>query len=816
MKITKLILKNFKRLYLSNINYIEYEPKNYIELILGQNGSGKSSLVFSLTPLPADLTREYDEDGYKEIFIEHNNSVFKLGSYKKGNNHSFIKDGKELNDGNTRKVQLVLVKEYFNITPDIHEVMTGIKNFTTMSVNERKNWLTNIADVDYNYSISVFNKLKSRHRDISGALKILNTRLVNIEKNELSENDIKILKKEHDTVNEIIGDLLESKTDVSIHKDIGLESVLDSLNDDLMKVLKNSNQKVNYDKIKNDIIKYNGQIDINKKDIEKLILELKNIINKEKINNSDEKPFINKIESLTKTRDTILKNQYLKFNNIRDVNVLFNNIYSDLLDVIVKSLEYVDIDASVEKNILVNNDISKLTTLLNNEDIKFNKLLIIKNTLESNKDNSSITCNQCGNTWIDKYDDKTYKLTLTKIDNSIEKLDKLKNELSCKKEIMDLMFKKKELINEVTKYLNNDLLHPILEYITITRNLKIGYDVSIIKDVLFALLNDIKKWDTVNDLNFELNKLKTSVDIIRSSRIALMNVEVINKERVESTIHDKYLENKELSIIINKNEKDILNINKIREIRSKIQNTLLQIKNNTELDYENIRNNSINELIKIFRLKTSDIEILIKDSEFTNNTIKDVKQEILDLENKKRVLTLLIKELSPSEGLIAKSIMNFLNNFTNDMNELINSIWTYDMQVLPCTIDNGSDLNYKFPLMINNNEEDAIIDVSKSSSGMQEIINLSFKIISMYRLGIDDYALILDEYGKSLSIDHKVKAFNIHNTLVNFNFDQIFIISHFENQISLLTNENPGITILGDEMVYTNNVDKYNDNVIIK
>ena len=45
MKILKLILKNYNRLFLNNIKTLELAPSKKINLILGTNGSGKSSLI---------------------------------------------------------------------------------------------------------------------------------------------------------------------------------------------------------------------------------------------------------------------------------------------------------------------------------------------------------------------------------------------------------------------------------------------------------------------------------------------------------------------------------------------------------------------------------------------------------------------------------------------------------------------------------------------------------------------------------------------------------------------------------------------------
>ena len=76
MKITNLILKNYNRLFLNNIKTLELTPTRKINLIIGTNGSGKSSLIKEMSPLPFD--KNDFNSGYKEIHIECNNKKYVL------------------------------------------------------------------------------------------------------------------------------------------------------------------------------------------------------------------------------------------------------------------------------------------------------------------------------------------------------------------------------------------------------------------------------------------------------------------------------------------------------------------------------------------------------------------------------------------------------------------------------------------------------------------------------------------------------------------------------------------------------------------
>ncbi len=54
MKIQKLVLKHYKRLQLNQITEFTFIPKETIQIVIGTNGSGKSSVMAELSPLPPD------------------------------------------------------------------------------------------------------------------------------------------------------------------------------------------------------------------------------------------------------------------------------------------------------------------------------------------------------------------------------------------------------------------------------------------------------------------------------------------------------------------------------------------------------------------------------------------------------------------------------------------------------------------------------------------------------------------------------------------------------------------------------------------
>ena len=214
MKILKLTLKGCHRLELSGIRKITITPDTNVLMILGTNGSGKSSLMDLLSPLPADKN-DFDKDGYKEIELLHHDVKYTLKSDFKEGKHSFFNHltQEELNIGGTITQQTQLVKDYFNYTDKIHRLLTGKDKFTDMSPLKRKEWFTLLCDTDYTYAISVYNKVKEKKRDIEGALKKLKQYLV-VLNNQEQEEDIAYINqtiKEKESLIEYLKDTFPMK-----------------------------------------------------------------------------------------------------------------------------------------------------------------------------------------------------------------------------------------------------------------------------------------------------------------------------------------------------------------------------------------------------------------------------------------------------------------------------------------------------------------------------------------------------------------------------------------------------------------------------
>jgi len=786
MYIKKLVLKGYKRLFLAFINKLEFTPEKRINIIVGKNGSGKSSTLKELTPIPANINKDYEDGGYKEIVLEHNNKTYHLTSGLIGKNkHSFLVDNEELNPAGTRKVQLILVKEHFNVTPDIHDVLIGLKNFTDMSVKERKDWLTNISTVDYTYAISVFNKLKQRNRDIIGALKISQSELSKTSDGIKSDEELKKIEDELSILKELLMVSTASKTsltgDIEIDEET-IRQICKDANKIISKIVKPKglSKDINIETL---IAIDKTEIETIEKNIEKTNKVLKEL---SFIEDNKEKSSANIISdklSLIEREIKVLEESMtvpIPLKEITDTHNYFSYIYQDLVSLITVVVdntfdEYnkTNHDTDVAKKINLESKVSDKKSLLN-------KLEVQLATMVHNRDHNEVTCTKCNNIWSIGYDKKEHKYILRKIEEVNRTITSMEAEIKKLEDTLKFFINKMNAVSKIKDLIkseSNANLRKILLYVLNNSDL-INNGQSTI-DLLFKINVDFKEWLRIPSLLIEYDELMRDMNVIEAKRKLELEHFNVNKDKLEAELSDMLTRKRFLNSRLDEYNLYRQSINVLKVLNDKLIELLKQSRQAVDININNLRNIELNNVIKTLNLEISRLESQITESRYSKRIIDDNKLKVVNLNKRKKATDILIDGMSPTNGLIAKSITQFLNMFINDVNNVINSVWNYSIEVLPCNVTESADLDYKFEVKVDG--RNIIEDISKTSSSMQEIINLAFKIISMKYLGMEDYPLYLDEYAASFDAHHAIKAYDVIESLSESSFNQVFMISHYEN-----------------------------------
>lgn len=803
MRYISVELNGFKRIGFGQIKSFHTKFDKKIQLILGTNGSGKSSLVSELTPLPSKST-DYNKGGYKALMIEHQNSLYEVrSSFESAPRHSFIKDGEELNQSGTGQVQKELVKQHFGITQEIHDLFTSSINFTEFGPAQRRQWFTKLSDVDNTYAINIYQKLKDKLRDIQGALKFNQSRLVQETSNYLKEEAEDNIKMEIEELYKVLHQFMELKTPIlktssniiqdfehikNLHeRDMReLSKVLRFINfhDHTFNIKHLSSLEIELvSSIKASEFVYQDQI----KRIEAVDQKLKELLLTEQYD----------LQELIKERDEVSsridKISYpsnldehtdieVALNFINSIEADISSILQELPDDIENKFTQQNLKDVQERRSQIEQEIRRINGLINQIDdfIKHQDHL---------KNDEHIECPQCKHRWVLGFDENKYNNAKDKRPKAIEKL------------------------NELEKIIKDDIdpfIEQCIHYLNLLRSL---LSIKRASPVAVWLIDNLMAQKAFKEnprslVNYLYN-VKCDVQSKYDKHILLLDMISIQKliDQKQTQKNDssdflkkehKYIE-EELSKIQSDREKatsSLLYIKEASKTLNKIDELYKRLENNSDIiqstktDYEdNLRKESVNEIILYIRSEITLREHKLSQSGKQKAIIDSIQNTIKELEEKQEDLKVLVKEISPSDGLIAQNIQGFISAFIGQMNSFIKKIWTYPLEIFPCQIneEEGFELDYKFPLKV---QDDSIVqDISKGSSAMKEVINLAFKIVSMNYLKLIDTPLYLDEFAKTFDQGHRQAAFNVINNLISYsNLPQIFVISHFEDCYGSLKN----------------------------
>lgn len=830
MKYTELVLRDYNRMSLNNIDYFSIQPIKPIQLILGTNGSGKSSMVSEMTPLPPNAN-DFSPTGGKKVSIESQGSVYTLESiFTPKTSHSFLKDGIELNKGGTTSVQRELCKQEFGITPEIHSIITGETKFSSMSAPDRKYWLTKLSDKSYDYAIKVYNKLCEKSRDVTGTLKRSKQRLVTETAKIVSEDEKQNLVDQITDLHKVLEEMMafrqpNSKTTNELEsKASNLEKQIISFSNTVINTHLQNTGKFNFtcfEDIAKEQIKLESNTIVFKQLIDKYFEDHKTldetaIVLKQKGDNSTE-DLVNKAESLEPQIANILFNRKLSlsFDNPTEAKNAVETVYEILTSISAEMPNNKNREFSRANAIVLNEKHIDLKTKQKHFSNELSKFVSQKEHQEKHKDKELTNCPKCSFSWSVGFNQELYDNICLNIESFQNNLDEVTSELvevELNKEKMN------DYINSFKQFqscVNNwPTLNPLWNYLSSNSILtdeprsiqsileKIKYDLTLELDAQY-LLDDLNKTKELIKLSKQLGD--ESLDKILKEQNKLEN-EI-------SSITQKLTVNQH-------NLKELLNYKKdielILDLAAKID-TLSVVFHSTYDEHKTVlRNAAISDMIKSVQIILARKEQLLSEINMQRGIINDIKNQITVLEQEETSYKLLIKQLSPSEGLIAEGMFGFISNFVAKMNSFIKKIWTYELEIVSCSPeeDGSIDLDYKFPLKMKGRKK-PVPDISKGSTAMQEIVNLAFKITAMKYLNLGNTPVTLDEFASSFDSAHRVSAVNILKSLIEEQpFTQLFMVSHYENSYGSLVNADICVLSLSNIVVPKGAV--INSHVVIK
>lgn len=816
MKIESLELYGYKFLRFNHIRKIKVTMNSLIQIILGKNGSGKTKLLEECNPLPA-VPANYEDKGYKKVVVTDNGHTYTLVSdFGKKKPHSFKKDdGEELNTGGTISVQRELVARHLGYTDELHAILTNKVVFTDMPPTKRREFLQGISDCDVTYALKIYKMLLTANRDAIGALKelkntlskemgrlqVIETDNANVDRLvETLRGELDVLSREYDpTSNDSAGDVLkllgELEDDLAVESSNVIRGIKEynkflkyQCSDEIDLELKGELQDIKY-KTENKLSNRRGMLNnmTNQfENIQRLVIDIEN----SGAENLDELKQ-NRINIQNEVNGLTSKNTLFSFEG--DVsNAVFGigRLKTKLVDVLTDLPDNSDKRFSQTNKTTLEEIIERKTTLLNRINSRHT---MTEERIEHIRNSEKSTCPDCGYTWIDG-------ISPAELEKLTEELGKLHDLAKETAEQIKNATEERERIIEYGRTFNrfraifddfpwaSSLFDYMLEDGRIYN--KPVQLIPLIDRYAADLNNHAEVWR----LTLKLAAIDESIDRITSSNVSGdKNKLQEHLEDIESKIFVTQKETMELEAELKAVDNRISKMNKLIDMRMNIERTAerkertLNEFNATLTRYVRAsRNEHINALIKKHQLNLT--MAMTKHNEANNcrSRIDGIRESLDDLKRRTDALKLILDALSPTTGLIAKAMNSFVYRFIDQLNVVINSIYTYPIEIMkPDTDEDG--LTYKFPMVINDLEDNKPKDISEGSDGQKEVINFAFRLVTLMLMGRDNYPLLIDEIGRAQDEVHLDNLMSYIKTLASDQSRQIFLISHFASAHSSYT-----------------------------
>ena len=771
---------------LNDIKSLEINLENPYQIIMGTNGSGKSSLLQELSPLPA-IPTQYTKVGYKYISISHRGSQYILVSdFSTKHTHSYKKDGIELNESGTITIQRDLVLRDFNLNDQLFSLIIGKVKFTQMTPSKRREYITMMNDNNLDYAISVFKELATRTRDAQANIKYLQgriaqstTKLISITEDKTIDIRVKQLTDELTILMKYQSPHVKSSTIIlselkQIKKEVDLLS--DQLKNNKWSQTFTDHRSLEDYKKQVDSFKTNLQLESNTLDIKlKEYDKLNNILGTIELTDSKSLD-----ELYQKQKDIKLKidNLYSKINKYKLEHVV-HQLYPVCQDIKVK-LTYFLLELPINENRKysrsnlnivsvaiddVRKEISSITNKINKHETTLAHMIEARDS----------KCPKCGYIWKEGVSEDVYKSIENQLGNYRVELTQYEKRLNSLLEYRQ----------EIVEYSNS--FSRLKELVNSYPGLSILVDDFIEDDRLYdfpkSLIADIDIFIKDININLELKEYKDKLILIedalsKSKLIKDSGISEVqfNLEKMYEEIQDQTSFIKELKRQLKLHEEDL---KKAIEYTNKVlmlDQSLKELKDKYKEYISNLSQEYISKTIEEDQKILAVLTQKVHEQESLSSIIDDLKLSLSGIEDKYISYKRLCKAISPTDGLIATQLIAFIKCLTDQMNNIISEIYTYNMEIYPCGIE-SIELNYKFPLHVGHDIK--ATDVSDGSDGQREIIDFAFRLVAMMYMDYKDYPLYLDELGQNQDQLHLENTLRYIKMLMDsHSFEQLFMISH--------------------------------------
>lgn len=827
MRIKYIELYNYQRLKNKGINRIKLDFTEIIQVIIGKNGGGKSSLMRELSPLPPD-NGDYLKGGTKHVILEHKGQYYELMSIcGSPSRHSFKCGDVELNDSKNLSAQKELVETHFGYTGEIHELMLGLVNgvsFTTMSPAKRKEWLMALYPNDLTYISDLHDRFKTMLRDAKGGIRTSSTHLSGLYdqrgNNNIEEMQARIdqMQLRRDKIARLVSDQVSNENH---------QQNIDRTFVDMQRLVNNHRNPIalsgdyrDRDHIVELINEANGKLqqlsyahETHRKELNELA---NNEVFKQAATTEDKERLEQQQKDLTEQLARDRSDWDIAVSNYSELPIWsvimqmddFNQrnlvtVGSDLLNILASMRPIDDESVSVRQY----DSVTKLKYELGPEIDKQTDIVNrIAHKLAHLESADRTECPNCSHRWLPG-------VTPQQLEDF--RLRKVKEQQA----LDDLTVRMQKCDEYISKYADwyattvqfqrfvagHYELRDIFQWLAEQKVIYTGGSDYVMQ--LMGIGGALPTYHRLSSTQAELEQI--------AGRLKMFDSDAIEWHKRRYQEHEDALnlvieQQRAVKLDLAKLNRDLQTVDDanrmVDEIKHQRGYIVSQVGELAKQTLTNLANTEHHQLGKEQR----ELSGLLFNSRSLEGTIVSTEQHIELMKQQEEVLKLLVKATSPTEGVIAEQLSEFIECFMGNMNAEIDEIWDDVLQIKPCNMENGA-LSYKFPLL--SGEYDCeTADISESSTGESQVINWVFRLVVMEYLGFSEYPLYGDEIGANFDEKHRPKLMEfLKKCASSGKYSQIFLISHYIAQHGVLTHAE--VCALSTDGVAL--PERYNEHVVI-
>lgn len=817
MRIDGFTLRRYIPLENSGITSINVECEADVQIIIGTNGSGKSSLLRILAPVcfPKTIFEKSgsNSSGYREIRYSGDRQYKAISDYSKPSSpHSFVvePDDVELNEGGASAYQEELMQTELGIDRLTRDLMMHNIKFSSMSSTPRKALMMEINPDKIGFVFDLQKQTASKIKACKSNLVRLQDRKLQLEQELLSQNEVEELRREAKRLNtslEAIQEYLHKlnigraklptlqRGRVSEAEISGVRAELVQLEKKLYRYTNVPRSHEEIDLACEDMRTKIGVLDGRRQSIDEEITARGHDLQQHRITldaltDDDRRGEIDtRIVEIEKTIAEIPDRKLAYQLSEEEVLQLERQIPAlrETLEFFIRSSE----------TILTTPKYRKKTQYLS---YWTGMRQMWRHTLESRQEErdrleaqirirpEDIPTDNCAKdacplfrAFMPMFDRRASELAAIRNDIRIleHRIARADHYLEHQRRQIDAQRPCREKMHDLTQMAkSNPILRDVLHEPDILNRLR-HHPIGIIRTIDEHCTDLRLHWKKqalqkeLTSLYIDLSKIKASGDGSRESLEAYIQKEENALDGLLSRL-----------VTIRQERQELTNRMTQYQEFDAIMRALSDSRKHLELLAETIHITHESDLIAYMeeQLKTTRQDMLGRLGDI-NTTIRNqdivfarYKEEVVDqiaiIEKERAILMSVMDGL---EEIPRVYLIPFLNDVVTQMNYLIELIWTQDVRVLPFALDDDLN-NYLFAF---NKDGRKIPDLSLGSEGEQELFNLVFNIAVRIVRDIRDYPLLLDEAGRTFDEQHKQNLIRLLNGLIDDRIiSQLFLVNH--------------------------------------